>query len=227
MFFKLRKFEELTVDSGHDEADLGGVGCACEVGIDLLRLVLVQADKAVQDVVACFRVVIATFVIWEVVLHWRDWKLLLEAINLVEEENYGGLDEPSGVADGVEQGECLLHTVDSLVLEEELIVLGDGDEEENSGDVLEAVNPLLTLRALSTDVKHSVCKLANNESGLSDTGGLDTRSEHILVIWHVVVLSNSADVVKVAITVSACLDRIESDSLTILQSHSTGTRAIS
>lgn len=115
------------------------------MGIDLLRLVLVQADESVQDIITGHRVIISAFVVREVVLHWADWELLLETINLVEEENDRSLDEPSGIADGIEEGKSLLHTVDGLVFEEQLIVLGDGDEEENSGDVLEAVDPLLTL----------------------------------------------------------------------------------
>lgn len=66
--------------------------------VDLLCLVLVQADESVKDVVACRRIVITTLVIGEVVLHRADRQLLLESVDLVEEENDGGLDEPSGVA---------------------------------------------------------------------------------------------------------------------------------
>ena len=188
----------LTVNCSHDEADLSGVGCASEMGINLLGLVLVQADKAVEDVVACRRVVVTSLVIWEVVLHWRNWKLLLEAIDLVQEQDYRGFDEPSRVANRIEQCECLLHTVDSLVLKKQLIVLRNGDQEEDGGNVLEAVNPLLTFGTLSSDIKHSVCELADNEGSLGDTSGLNTRSQDILVVWHVVVLCDSGNIVEVA-----------------------------
>ena len=74
----------------------------------------------------------------------------------------GGLDEPSAIADGVEEGEGFLHSVlgrrvsgwrmgsvgctyDALVLVQHLIVLAQRDEEDQGGDVLEAVNPLLSL----------------------------------------------------------------------------------
>lgn len=86
---------KLTVDSGHDESNLSRVGGASKVSVDLLRLVLVQANEAVEDVVASSGVVVTTFVVWEVVLHGADGQLLLEAINLVEEENDRCLGEPS------------------------------------------------------------------------------------------------------------------------------------
>jgi hypothetical protein len=190
---------KLTVDCSHDESDLGSVSGTGEMGVDLLGLVLVQADESVQDVVAGQCVIITTFVVGEVVLHWTDWELLLEAIDLVQEENDRGLDKPSGIANGIEECEGLLHTVDGLVFEEQLIVLGDGDKEEDCGDILEAMDPLLTLRALSSNIEHAVCKISNDEGGFGDTSSLDTRSEDVLVIWHVVGLSNAVNVVEVAV----------------------------
>ena len=91
----------LTVHGGHDEANLRGVSGTCEVGVDLLLLGLVEGNKAVEDVVASRGVVGTTLVVGEVVLHRADGKLLLEAIDLVEEQNDRGLDEPAG---------CLLYT---------------------------------------------------------------------------------------------------------------------
>lgn len=52
------------VDSCHDEADLGGVSSASEMGIDLLGLVLIQADEAVQNIIASQGVVLTTLVVW-------------------------------------------------------------------------------------------------------------------------------------------------------------------
>ena len=135
----------LTIDRSHDESDLRCIGGAGEMCVDLLGLVLVQAHESVQDVVASCGIVITTLVVGEVVLHGADGELLLETIDLIQEEDDGCLDKPSGVADGVEQSQSLLHTVDGLILEQQLIVLGDGNEEEDGGDVLEAVNPLLSL----------------------------------------------------------------------------------
>jgi len=87
------------------------------MSVNLLSLVLVERDESVQDVVAGGGVVWAAFVVGEVVLHWADRQLLLEAIDLVEEQDDGCLDEPPRVADGVEQCEGFLHAVDGFVFE--------------------------------------------------------------------------------------------------------------
>ena len=195
---RMGKSTSLTVHSSHDEADLGGVSGAGEVGVDLLLLCLVQGHEAVEDVVAGSGIIGTALVIGEIVLHRADGQLLLEAIDLVEEENDGGLDEPPGVADGVEQSQGLLHTVYGLVLEQQLVVLGNGDQEQNGGDVLEAVNPLLTLGSLTADVEHPVGQIADDECGLGDTGGLDTRAEDILVSGEVVGLGDTVNGIEVA-----------------------------
>ena len=48
----VQEFVQPTIDGCHDEADLGGIRGAGEVGVDLLVLVLVEGHEAVQDVVA-------------------------------------------------------------------------------------------------------------------------------------------------------------------------------
>jgi hypothetical protein len=139
-----------------------------------------------------------TFVIREVVLHRAYWQLLLETIDLVEEEDDGRLDEPSRVADGIEECEGLLHTVDCLVLEEQLIVFRDGNKEKNGGDVLEAVNPLFPLGSLAADIEHAVGEVANDKGRFGDTSSLDTGTEDVLVIGGVVGSGNALDGIKVA-----------------------------
>jgi len=91
-----------TIDGRHDETDLGRVRCASEVRVDLLRLMLVQAYETVEDVIARGGIVVSAFVVREVVLHRAYWKLLLESIDLVQEEDDGRLNEPPRVADRVE-----------------------------------------------------------------------------------------------------------------------------
>lgn len=86
------------VNSGHNEANLGGIGSTGEVSVDLLSFVLIQADKAVQDVITSQGIIFTTLIIGKVVLHWADGELLLEAINLIQEQNDGSLDEPARVA---------------------------------------------------------------------------------------------------------------------------------
>lgn len=133
-----------TIDGSHDETDLGGICGAGKMRVDLLRLRLVERYEAVENVIASRSVVVATLVIREVVLHRAYGKLFPESIDLVQEENDAGLDEPSGVANRVEERQGLLHTVDSFVFEQKLIILGDSHEEENGGNILETVDPLLS-----------------------------------------------------------------------------------
>lgn len=115
-----------------------------------------------------------------------------------------------------------MHTVDGLIFEQKLVVLGNGDEEEDGGDILETVDPLFSLRTLSSDIEHAVCKISNDESGLGDTGGLDTGAENILVVGHVVRLCDALNVVEVAVGRSQRLKRdpmFSRSSLTIAPSR--------
>lgn len=168
------------------------------MSVDLLLFGLVERHETVEDVVACRSVVCTALVVGEVVLHGANGKLFLEAIDFVEEENNRSLDEPSRVADRVEQSEGFLHTVDSLIFEQQLVVFGDGNQEKNGGDIFEAVNPFLPLRTLTTNVEHPVGQVANDEGSFRDTGSLDTRTEDILVSGEVVGLSNAFNGIKVA-----------------------------
>ena len=88
------------------------------MGVDLLLLCLVQRHEPVKDVVAGSSIVGTTLVIREIVLHRANRKLLLESVDLVEEENDRSLNEPSRVANRVEQGKRFLHTVDGLIFEQ-------------------------------------------------------------------------------------------------------------
>lgn len=54
-------WSEHTVDSGHDEANLGRVGGAGEMGVDLLGFVLIQGNEAIEDVVARSSIIGTTF----------------------------------------------------------------------------------------------------------------------------------------------------------------------
>lgn len=168
------------------------------MGVDLLLFGLVERHETIENVVACCGIVGTALVVREVVLHGADGQLLLETIDLVEEENYRSLDEPSRVANRVEQRQSFLHTVDGLIFKQQLVVFGDGDQEQNRRHVLEAVNPLLPLGTLTTDVKHPIGQVAYNEGSFGNTGGLDTRAENILVSGEIVGLSNTLHGIKVA-----------------------------
>ena len=167
------------------------------MSVDLLLLGLVQRHETVEDVIARRGVVGTTLVVREVVLHGADGQLLLEAIDLVEEKNDGGLDEPSRVADRVEQCQGFLHTVDRFIFEKQLVVFGDGNQEENRSHVFEAVNPLLPFGSLTTNIEHPVGQVANDESGFRNTGGLDTRAENILIGGEIVGLGDALNSIEV------------------------------
>jgi hypothetical protein len=52
-----------TVHGSHDKSDLHGVGGASEMGINLLVLMLVERNEAVQDVVARGLIIAAPYAI--------------------------------------------------------------------------------------------------------------------------------------------------------------------
>jgi hypothetical protein len=100
------------------------------------------------------------------------------------------------------------------------------------------VNPLLTLGSLTTDIEHAVGQIANDEGGLGDTSGLDTRAEDILVSGEVVGLSNAVNSIEVtgasmmlANCWASCRGRLQRHRkisqcpLTIWQSRSAGIHA--
>ena len=103
-----------------------------------------------------------TFVLWEADVERAVPDLLGEEVLLVEEEDDGGVQEPLVVADGVEQLERLHHPVHLLVLGQDEVVAGEGHAEDDRGHALEAVDPLLPLRTLAADVKHSVRRKGEN-----------------------------------------------------------------
>jgi hypothetical protein len=131
-------------------------------------------------------------------MHRAHWQLFFEPVDLVQEQNDTGLDKPPRVANAVEQCKSFLHTIHGLVLEKQLVVLGDGYQEKDCGHILEAMYPFLPLRSLSSNVKHAVGEILDDEGGFCNASGLDTRSEHILVVGYVVMSSDSLDRIEVA-----------------------------
>jgi hypothetical protein len=53
-----------------------------------------------------------------------------------------------------------------LILDETLVVTADGNQEQQTVDVLEAVNPLLALGSLTSNVEHAIRQLAKVKSRL-------------------------------------------------------------
>jgi hypothetical protein len=80
-----------------------------------------------------------------------------------------------------------------------LVVLRDSNQEDDSSDIFKAVDPLLSLGTLTTDVKETVVEVTDVEAGFSDTGGLDTGSQDVLVGREVVWGGDTVDGLKVAV----------------------------
>lgn len=169
------------------------------VGIDLLGCGgLVERDEAMEKVVACCIVVVASVVIWEVIAQGRMCQFLLEQIDLVQEEDDRGLDEPARVADGIEKSEGFLHSVDGFVFIEHLVVFGQGDEEHESRDIFEAMDPFLTFTPLTSNVEEAICEFSYPEHCLGYTGSLDTRTQNVLIGRHVAGMCHTLDRIKIA-----------------------------
>ena len=92
------------------------------------------------------------FKLREVVVNITVMHFLHKEVNLVEEEDDGDPLEYSVVDDGVEDVPGLLDPVRPPVLQQHLVILGGGGHEEDAGHRLEALEPLLPLRPLATDV---------------------------------------------------------------------------
>ncbi|KAL9046464.1 MAG: hypothetical protein Q9214_000699, partial [Letrouitia sp. 1 TL-2023] len=84
-----------------------------------------------------------------------------------------GLDKPPRVADRIEQGQSLLHPIHGLIFKEKLVILRNGNKEQYRCDILKAVDPLLSLGSLTSDIKHPVGQFTDDESGFRDPSGLD------------------------------------------------------
>lgn len=90
-----------------------------------------------------------------------------------------------------------MQAIHRSVLKEHLVVFGNGDEKDERGDILKAVDPFFPLRPLSSHIQHAVREIADNKRRLCDAGCLDARSKHILVARNVVRLTDTEDRVKV------------------------------
>ena len=98
----------------------------------------------------------------------------------VEEDDERHELEVDVVDDGGKQLETLFHPVHGAVLEQNLVVLGQGDDEQDGGDVVEAVDPLLPLRSLPAHVEHVEHGALELKLYLHNAGRLHTGTENVL-----------------------------------------------
>lgn len=94
-----------------------------------------------------------------------------------------------------------------LVFDQTLVVATNGDKEEQTVDILKAVNPLLALRTLSANIKHSVRELAEIEYRFCDAGGTESGAQEILVVGNITISPNSINILYKA---SFCQSRTAS-----------------
>ena len=145
------------------------VGGTHDVGKDLLIGALVHLDELVPEIVAAIFVVVGLAVVVREILV-RSLDLLLanlrrKEVALVEEEDHGGADEPPAVAYLIKEGYCLDHAVNLVILGEHLVVLTQGDNENNGVHPIETVGPLLALHAPAANIWWEAAARVENHTG--------------------------------------------------------------
>lgn len=85
----------------------------------------------------------------------------------------------------------------SLVLHQTLIVSTQRGHEHETMHAFEAVNPLLPLGPLPSDIKHVIFQLTQLEQGLGNAGGSESGAKNVLIIRQVVFRKQAVDVVVV------------------------------
>jgi hypothetical protein len=86
-----------------------------------------------------------------------------------------------------------------LVFHKTLIVTANSNEEEQAVNILKAMDPLLALRALSSNIKHAVCQVPQVKDRLCDTRCAQARAQHILVCRHIIARKEAVDIFKKAV----------------------------
>jgi hypothetical protein len=181
------------LDTLHRLVQKIGVGSVGEVHVGLLARVAHEVlEFAREEILSGVDVLVGSSVVGEVFPNGRlaAGDLFAEQIDLVEEEDEGGLFEVLAVGDTLEQHERFLHLVlgrvssrvhrlvgKSLlrstyaiaIFHKHVVVTADCNQEKDDLNVVEHVNPLLTLRPLSANVEHAVGQVASVEDRLADT----------------------------------------------------------
>jgi hypothetical protein len=89
----------------------------------------IQQDKSASDILARGGEVWSSIMI-KIRLQWAFRQLLPEHVSLVERCNDWSFDGPSGVTNRVKQVKGFLHATDCLVFDERLVILREGDYEQ-------------------------------------------------------------------------------------------------
>ena len=172
--------------------DVGGVCGASHVVVNLLVELLVSSQEELQEKVpgrlisgleagvaklclGCSNLYkwtlesLVAFLASAVHAHWNGLEFFTEEVVLVEEENHARILKVLEVAHLVKEEDSFVHAVHLVVLIQELVVLGYRNNENDSSNRIEAVNPLFSLVALATNIIHDKFDPVNLVGFLDDT----------------------------------------------------------
>ena len=80
-----------------------------------------------------------------------------------------------------------MHSIRRFVFDENLIVFAQSHDEDDGGDIFEAMNPFLSLRSLAADVEDTKVEIFKGEIDLDDAGGFNSSAKNILGAGQVLV----------------------------------------
>jgi len=136
-----------------DELHVLGADSACEVSVNNVRRLILFEETGFDKRRSGLEVA-TPGIVGEAYFQVNSLYLFLEQIGFVQEEDEGGVAEPVAVANLVEQHERLVHSVLRIVFSEGLVVLAKSNTKDDSRDRVEAVNPLSSLAALTSHIRH-------------------------------------------------------------------------
>ena len=99
--------------------------------------------------------------------------LLFKQILFVEEYNEGLQFKKFVVQNLGKQRDAFFHTIDRTVFFQDLIVLSDTDNEQNSRDIVKTVNPFFSFGSLTAHIEHLKMNIAKPELNFDDSGCLN------------------------------------------------------
>lgn len=178
------------------------VVCVCGAGDVWVHLLLVwglvEVHKATLDKLCSLIVVESTIKLREANVQIDLFDLVSEEVALVQEENERNRREPSGIANLVKELERFMHSINGLVLVKLEIVLAHGYAKDHGGNVLEAVNPLLSLRPLATNIHHPELCVLDFEIDFRDSRRLSSSPQNVLLIGNETRIGDAINALKPA-----------------------------
>ena len=113
------------------------------------------AQKSVDDEIRRFLDLIRSALVgWK--CHFDGFVLdfFLKKILFIEENDKGHLAEIGVVDDLLEEMKTVVHAIDAMILEQDLVVFRHGHHEQHAIHIIEAMDPYLAFRLLPANIKH-------------------------------------------------------------------------